>query len=307
MRLLVTGSGGYIGSAVCRMMHELGFDVVGLDSELQIEHPWEQVQHDVRDIDAISHALRPDAVIHLAALAAVGECDARAAEYRSVNVDGTKAVVAMMRQVGCRRILFASSSSVYGNGLGLTETERPLPASLYGETKLEGETIVMQADTRPVVMRFFNVIGSAFGSGDYTTTSIVPRLFSWMKWRPDEPFPIDGTHHPTEDGTPVRDYVHLGDICRAMAILVGSNLCGTFNLGTGKATTVAGMMFAVYDVCGVPVPKHVDVGARAHDVHTQTADTRRADSLIPWRAEVRLKDSLISHKNWLDTREVPKV
>lgn len=215
MKVLVTGSAGYIGKVVCAGLRMSGYDVVGFDC-LDAGVPGvPRFVGDIEEIGCFLCEIEPDVVVHLAAKTSVEESFHLSTEYWRVNVKGTEVLVEEMKRAGCQRLLFASSSSVYGGG-NFSEDEFPEPLNVYGETKARGEGLVMGSGLDVVVMRFFNVVGAAFGYGERRCpeTSFVPRLLSFV--HEGKVFPVNGMNCGTPDGTPVRDYVWVGDVAIAI-------------------------------------------------------------------------------------------
>jgi len=308
MRILVTGSEGYIGKPLTAMLTSFGYEVYGFDAQMPIVKNTLLVpfrlkggcRGDIEDVGSYIKDVRPDAVIHLAALAEVGGSDEKAAEYERVNIGGTAAVLRAMQDVGCRRLLFASSSSVYGNGASLREGDPLDPASVYGKTKRHAEGLIRGYQQAGHVdacnMRFFNVIGAAFGYGDEHGTSVVPKVFEWML-AGEERFPVDGMDLDTPDGTPVRDYVYLGDLCRAILVLLMSDVTGPLNLGSGKGYSVLEVL-DVARLVGQRALEPVDVGPRPNDVYMQVANVERAQEVLGWSRVVTFVYAMRTQWEW---------
>jgi UDP-glucose 4-epimerase len=313
--VLVTGGAGYIGSHTCVALLDAGYEVVIVDNlcnsheaalgrvelisgrKLRAFH-----RIDVRDAAALEQVFREhpvDAVIHFAALKAVGESVARPLDYYDNNVGGTVSVARAMNAANVRKLVFSSSATVYGDPptVPVREDFPTSPSNPYGWTKWMMEHVlgeVAQADPRwsVSVLRYFNPVG-AHASGligedpGGVPNNLMPFLSQVAVGRLPE-LQIFGDDYPTVDGTGVRDYIHVEDLAqghvRALERLdVGAGL-SCLNLGTGRGYSVLEVLRAFEAASGHAIPFRI-VPRRAGDVAECWADPSRAESVLGWRAE----------------------
>lgn len=328
--ILVTGGTGYIGSHTVVELLQAGFDVVIVDN-LQNSHSGvidriaamagrrpRLVEADVRDRDALVAALRESgagAVMHFAGLKSVSESCAEPLRYYDTNVIGTLRLLEAMAETGVRRMVFSSSTTVYGESAQVPVTEEaPLePVCPYGRTKLMAEQILNDmaalpgADWRFVVLRYFNPVG-AHESGligedpNGIPTNLMPVVCQVAAGRRQQ-LSIFGQDYPTKDGTAIRDFIHVVDLAQghlaALRVLAGGHRekVVTVNLGTGRGATVLELVNTFAQVNGVPVP-HELTGRRQGDVAVSYADATRAFQLLGWRAERDLAVMCRDAWNW---------
>ena len=269
MTWLVTGGAGYIGAHVVRAFTKAGIASVVLDN-LSSGHR-EFVPADVpfvrgsitdsEVLDGLFAQYAIDGVIHLAGYKYAGESVAFPLVTYEQNVTGTALLLAAMTNAGVRRLVYSSSSAVYGNPHVdiVTESTPTAPLSPYGESKLIGEWLIRnQGVAQSLVhtsLRYFNVVGS--GSDEVYDTSphnLFPLVFDALT--AGRAPKIFGSDYPTEDGTCVRDYVHVADIAAAHvsaahAMMAGTTLEPVYNLGSGVGTSVGQIMRAVAQATGV--------------------------------------------------------
>jgi UDP-glucose-4-epimerase GalE len=300
-RVLVVGGAGYIGSHCARALVEDGFEVVTFD-DLSTGHA-QAVQGplvvgDIRDGAALRRALRahrPDAVMHFAAKALVGESVTHPSLYFDVNVGGSAALIAAMRETGVRRLVFSSTCAVFGDPerCPLDEGQARRPLSPYGESKLMVEQIIERARAheglQAGVLRYFNAAGAALdgalGEAHSPETHLIPLALAAARGeRP--PLQLFGTDYPTRDGTCVRDYVHVLDLASAhlacLKRLLDGDAGGAWNRGTGRGTSNREVLDAVGRAVGAPVPV-VEAPRRAGDPAELWADPRLAMRDLAWR------------------------
>ncbi len=325
--VLVTGGAGYIGSHTLVELLAAGHRVVCLDNFCNSSpevvrrvqdiagRGLELVEGDLREPAVIERALSlapVDAVIHFAALKAVGESVARPLEYHDNNVGGTIALLRACARAGVRRFVFSSSATVYGvpRALPLTE-DMPLAAtSPYGATKLMVEQVlrdVCGADPAfsAVSLRYFNPIG-AHPSGRIgedprdTPNNLFPYLTQVAVGKRDR-LAIFGRDWPTADGTGVRDYLHVVDLAlghlRALAHCAAHPGFTAINLGTGRGVSVLELVRAFEAASGRPIA-HSFAPRRAGDIAECWADPGLAAQLLGWRATRSLEQACADGWRW---------
>lgn len=299
MTWLVTGGAGYIGAHVVRAFQAAGIDVVVLDA-LFSGHS-EFVPTDVPLVTATitdeaaladtfaQHSI--DGVVHLAGYKYAGESVKFPLETYKQNVTGTAVLLDAMANVGVTNIVFSSSAAVYGTPTTdiVTETTPTNPQSPYGESKLIGEWLIrdqaVATGLTHTSLRYFNVVGS--GTDEVFDTSphnLFPLVFRALaEGRTPAVF---GDDYPTEDGTCVRDYVHVADVAAAhvaaaQALMRGAALEPVYNLGSGSGTSVGEIMTAVASVTGIDFTPEIKP-RRAGDPSRIVADGKLAARDLGW-------------------------
>jgi len=282
MNIFVTGGSGYIGSVVVHRLLERGDSVTVFDNlerghkvnlEVKGEGEGEQrklicplVVGDLRDENAILEAMRaakPDAVIHFAAYALVGESMQDPQLYFDNNIRGGSNLLKAMADVGCDRIVFSSSCATYGvpEALPIEETMAQCPTNPYGYSKLVFEQMATwlqkQRGLKPTFLRYFNAAGAVpslgLGEDHEPETHVIPNVLKVALGQKDF-VEVFGTDYPTSDGTCIRDYVHLEDLCSAHLLALDKGAVGAFNLGTGKGASVREIVEVCRRVTGHPIP-----------------------------------------------------
>ena len=312
---LVTGGAGYIGSHTCVELLAAGQEVVIIDdlsnsSAVAVRRIEELggralagfVEADVRDRVALARVFadhRVTAVIHFAAKKAVGESVVAPLTYYDNNLHGLLSVLQAMDAAGCRRMVFSSSATVYGDPASVPIRE-DFPTSAtnpYGWTKWMGEQILRDlagSDARwnVILLRYFNPVG-AHPSGrigedpDGLPNNLMPYISQVAVGRLPR-LRVFGGDYPTPDGTGVRDYIHVVDLAlghlRALERIEALGGVTTLNLGTGRGYSVLEIVRAFERASGCPVPYDV-VARRPGDVAACWADPARAQAVLGWRAE----------------------
>ncbi|PNS08154.1 UDP-glucose 4-epimerase GalE [Solilutibacter silvestris] len=314
MKILVTGGAGYIGSHSCIELAASNHQVVILDnfcnaSQASVARAEKLAgtrfllhRIDLRDASAVHRLFeqeRFDAVVHFAALKAVGESVEKPLEYYGNNVTGSIHLVQAMRAHGCKRLVFSSSATVYGNPDSVpVDEEAPLRVTNpYGRSKLMIEDMIRDVcasdpEFNAILLRYFNPAG-AHPSGTIgedpcgIPNNLMPYICQVAVGR-RERLGIFGGDWPTIDGTGVRDYIHVVDLARAHVDAVNAleharHPATTLNLGTGQGVSVLQLVHAFEQASGRKVPYEI-VERRAGDVASVYADPRRAHDVIGWKA-----------------------
>jgi UDP-glucose 4-epimerase len=275
MNVLVAGGAGYIGSHAVKQLIEAGHRVVAVDNlyrgHRQAVHPqavFEPV--DLTRPDGLADLLtahRIECVMHFAALAYVGESVTQPLSYYENNTAGTVRLLEAMRIAGVKRLVFSSTCATYGEpeSVPIVETMRQEPINPYGWSKWCVERVLkdyLAADPQFsfVALRYFNVAGAAhdgsLGEDHEPETHLIPvLLLAALGRRP--PVTVFGTDYPTPDGTCIRDYIHVEDLCDAHIRAMESLRPGQgsfYNLGIGKGYSVRQVIDAARAVIGREIP-----------------------------------------------------
>ena len=250
--ILVVGGAGYIGSHTCKMLHQKGFNPIVLDNLIYGHRDFvkwgEFILGDINDeqlLKLVFQNYKIDAVMHFAAFAYVGESVTNPEKYYLNNVSATLNLLKVMREFNVNKFIFSSTCATFGNPdyLPLDEEHKQQPINPYGTTKLMLETIMADYakayDFNYVTLRYFNAAGcdidQEVGENHNPETHLIPLVLD-AALGIRESIKVFGTDYPTEDGTAVRDYIHVHDLAQAH-ILALQHLfnCGKsekFNLGT---------------------------------------------------------------------------
>ncbi len=314
MAILITGGAGYIGSHTCVELLNSGKEIVVIDNySNSCNESLERVKKitgkdfryyecDIRDRDGLEKVFgenKIEAVIHFAGLKAVGESCQKPWEYYDNNIAGTLVLVDVMRKNGCKKMVFSSSATVYGeeNQVPFVETMKTgTTTNPYGTTKLYIENIlkdIYNADNEwsIVLLRYFNPVGAhesgLIGEAPSFPNNLMPYI-SQVAVGKREFLSVFGDCYPTPDGTGVRDYIHVVDLALGHVKAIDYALPRTgveiFNLGTGNGVSVIGLVKAFEEANGVPVPYKI-VEPRAGDVAFSYANAQKAYDILGWKAE----------------------
>ena len=328
MSILITGGCGYIGSHTCIELLNKNQDIVVLDnfynSDMEALNRVKRItgkdipfyECDIRDREGlrrIFQAHKIDIVIHFAGLKAVGESVAKPLEYFDNNVNGTLVLCDVMREFGCKRMVFSSSATVYGmnNPSPLDETMTVgAVTNPYGRTKFMIECIlqdlcVSDPEWSVVLLRYFNPIG-AHESGligedpNGIPNNLMPYV-SQVAIGKREKLSVFGNDYDTPDGTGVRDFIHVVDLARGHVCAVDYALAHTgveaVNLGTGTGYSVLDLVNAFEKVNGVKVP-YVITDRRPGDIGTCYSNPAKAKTLLGWEAQLGLEDMCRDTWRW---------
>ena len=311
--ILVTGGTGYIGSHTVVELQKAGSDVVIADNLVNSKREVvgyiesitgkrpEFVLADVCDYAAMTSLFDRydiDSVIHFAGLKAVGESVSKPLEYYTNNLVSTLVLLRVMREHGCKKIVFSSSATVYGTSDKVPYDET-LPTSAtnpYGMTKVMQEKILIDTaaadpELSVALLRYFNPIGAHESGliGD-DPNGIPNNLMPYVCKVAVGKLPflnVFGNDYPTPDGTGVRDYIHVVDLAvghiAALDYISAHPGVLTVNLGTGKGTSVLEIVDAFEKYCGVKIPYKI-TPRRPGDIATCYASTEKAERLLGWKA-----------------------
>lgn len=326
--ILVTGGAGYIGSHTCVELLLAGYDVVVVDNlcnskpeslvrvqqiagrELKAFH-----HIDIADRDALrdvfgAHSI--DAVIHFAALKAVGESVAQPLRYYGNNISGTVVLAETMAEAGVKALVFSSSATVYGDpaSVPIREDFPTGPTNPYGRTKWMMEYVlrdVAAADPawRVALLRYFNPVGAhpsgRIGEDPNGIPNNLMPFVSQVAVGKRAKLSVFGGDYPTPDGTGVRDYIHVVDLAvghvKALQRLSQREGVLTLNLGTGRGYSVLEVVQAFERASGRKVPYEI-VARRPGDVAQCYAETLLAERELGWRAERGIEEMCADSWRW---------
>jgi UDP-glucose 4-epimerase len=314
---LVTGGAGYIGAHVVAALGRAGHRVVVLDDLStglpdRLPEGVALVRGAVGDRVALDEALRSapagapvQGVVHLAARTSAPESLTAPLAYWRANVGDVVVLLEGMAAAGVGRLVASSSAAVYGRTalrgtLPLTEDDETRPQNPYGTTKRAGELLVQEAagagGLSAILLRYFNVVGTASPElADPKAAGLLPRVLDARSG--GAPLVVNGGRHPTADGSPVRDFVHVLDIAdahvAAVGRLLGPPLCEVLNVGTGQGNSVLDVVARTERVTAGPVPHSVGP-ARPGDPSWAVADASRVAAVLGWRSRYDLDEAISS-------------
>ncbi len=299
VKLLVTGGAGYVGSVCAARLAESGHEVVVLD-DLSTGHA-DAVPDGVRLIaenidDVIGSVLAEgyDGVLHFAAKSLVGESQQDPAKYWQGNVVTSLRLLDAMREHGTPRLVFSSTAATYGepDEVPIVETAPTRPTNTYGATKLAIDHAItgyaIAHGLAAVSLRYFNVAGAygRFGERHATETHLIPIVLQVAQGKRDK-VAMYGDDYPTDDGTCVRDYIHVVDLADAHLKALDHATGGEhriYNLGNGFGFSVKQVVEACREVTGHPIPAEVSP-RRSGDPAALVASAERARTELGWKPE----------------------
>lgn len=323
MRILVTGIAGYIGSHTARILMDRGHEVYGFDNLSRGHAKVVQIlglgdrffQGDLNEPARLDHAFtvaRPEAVLHFAAYALVGESINRPDLYWKNNFCGSLGLLEAMRLAGVKRLVFSSTCATYGipDRLPMDETLPQTPINPYGQTKLAIEKAITdyaQAfGIQAASLRYFNAAGASatgdLGEDHFPESHLIPLALRAAQGVAN-PLCVFGTDYPTPDGTCIRDYIHVDDLAEAhLAALLHLdrqpvNSHDAFNLGTGRGHSVHDIITCCEKISGSSVP-HTFGPRRPGDPPLLVADPSKANKVLHWSAKHDLNSIVQSAWNW---------
>ena len=326
--ILVTGGAGFIGSHTCVELLAAGYEVLVVDnfsnSKSEALRRVEEIagrklgafyRADIRDKAALrevfkAHAI--DAVIHFAALKAVGESVAKPLMYYDNNIAGTVALAEVMAEAGVKSLVFSSSATVYGDpaSVPIREDFPTGPTNPYGRTKWMMEFVLSDLaaadpEWRVALLRYFNPVGAhASGRIGEDPNGLPNNLMPYVSQVAVGRLPrlrVFGGDYPTPDGTGVRDYIHVVDLAvghvAAVRRLTERPGVLTVNLGTGRGYSVIEVVKAFEKASGRPVPYEI-VARRPGDVAQCYAEPGLAERELGWRAERGIDEMCADAWRW---------
>lgn len=320
--ILVCGGAGYIGSHTVYELIDKGEDVIIVDNletgHVEAIHPKAKFYKvDIRnekDLDKVFKENTITEVIHFAANSLVGESMTNPLKYYNNNVHGTETLLKVMVDNDVKRIVFSSTAATYGDVkvMPLTEETSTIPTNAYGETKLAMEKMIKWTDIahgiKFVALRYFNVAGAhsngIIGEDHNPETHLIPLILQ-VPLGKREFISIFGDDYDTEDGTCIRDYIHVIDLAnahiKAVEYLRNGNESNIFNLGNGNGFSVKEMIDAARKVTGHEIPDKI-CSRRVGDPAKLIASSDKANKVLNWEPKYKKVEEVISsawnfHKN----------
>ncbi len=299
MKALVTGGAGYIGSVTTEQLLDQGCEVVVYDNlerghRQAVDARAQLVEGDLRDADLLQRtmaAVQPDAVLHFAAYALVGESMQRPEMYFDNNVKGVVHLANAAVRAGVGKIVFSSTCATYGQPerVPITEDEPQRPANPYGESKLICETMLdwlhRQHGIRTIALRYFNASGATakFGEDHDPETHLIPLVLQTaLGQRPH--VTVFGDDYDTPDGTCVRDYIHIVDLAQAHILAMTADVSGAFNLGSGAGCSVREVIETARAATGQEIPARIGA-RRPGDPARLVAKADKARAQLGWKPQ----------------------
>lgn len=334
MNILVTGGLGYIGSHTVLELLKRNYEVIVIDnlvnSKESVKKDIEKlagktfkfVKADVRDKNPLEKIFKEDkidAVIHFAGLKAVGESVQKPIEYYDNNIGSTLTLVEVMKEFGCKKIVFSSSATVYGD-----PEELPLKEDMkaggttnpYGTSKLMIEKIlkdlyISDNDWEITLLRYFNPIGSESNgilgeNPNGIPNNLMPYIVRVANGTYDH-LSVFGDDYDTVDGTGVRDYIHVVDLANGHINAIEHSKSGVniYNLGTGRGTSVLELVHAFEKVTGKKI-KYEIVGRRSGDIASCYADAKKAKEHLNWTAKYNIEDMCRDSYKFIENQQESK-
>lgn len=333
-KVLVTGGAGYIGSHAVIELLASGYECVVVDNlsnssyeslarvQVLAKRHVPFYEADLVDLEALEQVFEEhrdiEGVVHFAGLKAVGESAQIPLQYYHNNVSGTLVLLQLMEKYGVKKLVFSSSATVYGDytrypGMVQVPEACPLqPTNPYGHTKFTIENILRDVSAsggwKFAILRYFNPIG-AHPSGLIgedplgIPNNLLPYMAQVAVGR-REKLSVFGNDYQTRDGTPIRDYIHVVDLARGHVAALNylqqekNDVCGEWNLGSGKGSTVLEMYNSFIKACGIGIPKEV-VGRRGGDVPLLVANPTKAKLELGWQTEFDVRESCEDLWRWV--------
>ena len=312
--ILVVGGAGYIGSHMVKQLRQAGYAVAVVDdlSSGRREAVLGAPLHvgDIGDaafVSALLAQVRPAAVMHFASFIQVGESVADPGKYYRNNVTATQVLLDAMRAQGIDRFIFSSTAAIFGDPqyTPIDEAHPKAPINPYGRSKWFVEQMLDDYDRayglKSVCLRYFNAAGAdpegELGECHEPETHLIPLILQVASGRRPH-ITVYGEDYPTPDGTCIRDYIHVSDLCQAHLLALQQLLAGggsaRYNLGNGNGYSVREVIAAARRVSGHPIP--VQTGPRRPgDPPVLVADARAARQALGWQPRHADLDTLLAH------------
>ena len=319
MTVLVLGGAGYIGSHTVKALCDEGTDVVVVDNlvtgyEKAVDKRARFYKGDISDKEFLNNMFskeKIDAVIHFAAFSLVGESVTNPLKYYKNNLCGTEVLLESMVENGVNKLVFSSTAATYGEPerVPIMVSDRTQPTNPYGEAKLAMEKMFKWTSEahgiKYVALRYFNACGAdesgTIGEAHNPESHLKPLILQEANGK-REHISIFGTDYPTEDGTCIRDYIHVTDLADehilAVKYLMNGGESDIFNLGNGVGFSVREVIETARKVTGHPIPA-VETPRRAGDPAQLIASSEKAKKILGWKpCHDTLEEIIASAWNW---------
>jgi UDP-arabinose 4-epimerase len=312
--ILVTGGAGYIGAHACKALQKAGYQPVVYDNLVHGHRSfvrWGPFEHgdilDFERIDAVLRKHRPDAVMHFAGFAYVGESVACPEKYYQNNITGSLTLLEAMQRNKINKIVFSSSCTTFGNPekLPIAESHTQKPLNPYGNTKLAVEAMLKDFDTayglKSITLRYFNAAGAdpdgEVGENHNPETHLIPLVFRAGELG-GPPLIVFGDDYATPDGSCIRDYIHVADLAEAhvlaLAALKRSMRSNAYNVGNGIGHSVKEIVAAAEKVTGRKIS--IEIGPRRMgDPPRLVSDSQKAQRELGWRPKYGDIEIILQH------------
>lgn len=318
MKVLVTGGAGYIGSHFVRILHNNNIECIVLDNlsrghkeSIPIDIPLEVV--DLLDFEEVKNVLEKhsiDAIVHFAAFAYVGESVDNPVLYYQNNVVGSFNLIRAAVETNVKKFVFSSTCSLYGNPerIPISENQKTNPINPYAQTKLIIENMLRDFEAaygiKSVCLRYFNAAGADFsaeiGESHQPEPHLIPIVINTALGLREE-VSIFGNDYETEDGTCIRDYIHINDLgdahLRALKYLDANGSSQIINLGTGVGNSVEEIIAKTEKITQNNIKRKI-VERRVGDPAILIADNTKAKKLLGWEPKHNLEEIISSAHKW---------
>lgn len=309
---LVTGSSGYLGSHLCKYLKQSGWSVVAIDIVRPKHSYYDVFQYvDVRNHEVINYLFlktKIDAVFHMAGRIEIGESVKNPTEFWEVNTGGTCTILNAMKKHGVKYFVYSSTAGVYKPDrinklfdIPISEMDDvTFDHNPYSASKLASENAIKQSGINYMIFRYFNLAGADeeldIGENHEPETHLIPRIFQNLN-----NFELYGDDYDTEDGSCVRDYVHVTDVAKAhitgLEYLMSGGQSVLMNLGTGKGHSNLEIINLIKDKLNLPV-KYTVVSRRQGDPDSLVADINLAQKVLQFKPRYDIMDILQTAYDW---------
>ncbi len=313
MKVFVTGGAGYIGSVTTELLlnecHEVTvFDNLKRGHREAIDERAELIEGDLLNATDIRDAMlsvKPDAVVHFAALALVGESMEDPMLYYRNNVSGGVNLIDAMETANVNKIIFSSTCATYGNPqeVPIPENHPQNPINPYGDSKMLFEHVLKWCHSikkmQTVFLRYFNACGATakFGEDHMPETHLIPLILQVALGKREKIY-IFGDDYDTPDGTCIRDYIHIADLAQAHILALTKDCSGSFNLGNGDGYSVKEVIATAREITGHPIPAEVAT-RRPGDPPRLIGSAVKARKQLGWNPRHADIKTIIQHAwNW---------
>ena len=309
---LVTGGSGYLGSHLCKYLKQSGWSVVAIDIVRPKHSYYDVFQYiDVRNHEVINYLFlktKIDAVFHMAGRIEIGESVKNPTEFWEVNTGGTCTILNAMKKHGVKYFVYSSTAGVYKPDrinklfdIPISEMDNvTFDHNPYSASKLASENAIKQSGINYMIFRYFNLAGADeeldIGENHEPETHLIPRIFQNLN-----NFELYGDDYDTEDGSCVRDYVHVTDVAKAhitgLEYLMSGGQSVLMNLGTGKGHSNLEIINLIKNKLNLPV-KYTVVSRRQGDPDSLVADINLAQKVLQFKPRYDIMDILQTAYDW---------